>query len=560
MAARVRPNKENLSQEATEICKAFAGDPQTTSDDIVLIQPTPDQLSSEVIDSENSEYFKKCEEAIKDSRNLISSYWNTDKVAQLRKAANKEGIDLGAGLAPSPSYAYTSTFNGVRRFVLALDGPIPKDEELFEMYVAHLAYHEAGHALKDHLILEKNFPKRYFKYFDTSRLPSSIAWKLIIFYAEDPLVKTVNIEELSKEEQYDLVRKIEFIGLNKMYIELFRNRTHPKDRKEYDRLVEESFGDLSSKSIEELRHLHYLLAEALRSGEEAYDLEHKKINKVYEFNFQGVFKKGSEIKSGISYASFLMADLQEAGFWDEYSNPRINPDFDKKNYITLPDGRKAFRYKEGDQEQWVLPNEVLLFRLMIQAARTYHDETAPLASLENIELAGRQESLESLKIDIWPRESGFSFGVPRLGVQSFVGEVNGRQLKGSEMSIGAQIGYLSREMPMGLLAGAGALADVHLKISGLVNYRSLDIGAYGRIGYNAGPVDIFLQPALGIRRLKSDLGNPPNSFWLSAEPGLVFFDKTIAIYFKAQGSPRDQWWSLGGGFALMDLGKLFNRS
>ncbi|MCB1215061.1 MAG: hypothetical protein KDK66_06240 [Deltaproteobacteria bacterium] len=268
MAPRVRPNKEISSQEVAEVCKAFAGDPQTTSDDIVLIQPDQDQLSRQIIDSENSDYFQKCEEVIKEGKEKFGdTYWDTNKVAQLRKAGRQADISLGFNLASSPSTAYTSNFNGVHRFVMAAEFPIPKDKELFESYVSYLAYHEAGHAFKDYLILENNLPEKYFKYLDTSKLPPFLDLKLKTVYVDDPLVKGVNIEELSNEEQYNLVLRIKFIGLNNTYIELFRNRIDPKDRKEFDRLVEESFGNLSSKSIEELTHLHYLLAEALRSGE-----------------------------------------------------------------------------------------------------------------------------------------------------------------------------------------------------------------------------------------------------------------------------------------------------
>jgi hypothetical protein len=167
-------------------------------------------------------------------------------------------------------------------------------------------------------------------------------------------------------------------------------------------------------------------------------------------------------------------------------------------------------------------------------------------SIENMEEAFRNAGTE---VDLAPRQSGFSLTLPHMGVQSFSGDVNGTSGDGLSILIGLQLGYFSRNMPTGFVGGLGGLVDFSPGIGGeLQEDYMIDFGAYGRLGYNTGPIDLFIEPALGGRYMTLD-GSSAMTFWLGGQVGLSFVNGGLSLFAMTRISP-DNWQSFGCGIAL----------
>lgn len=154
--------------------------------------------------------------------------------------------------------------------------------------------------------------------------------------------------------------------------------------------------------------------------------------------------------------------------------------------------------------------------------------------------------------------SGLSLTIPQMGYQTFSGNVGDRSVSGGGMMIGVHGGYLYHGMPRGFVGGGGALLDFTLGMVGDLNDGLLlDAGLWGRLGGNTGPVDLYVEPQLGLRHANIEDADE-TTFWLGGQAGLGFFQGSFNLFGMARFSP-DNWQSYGGGIAL-DIGAIIQQA
>lgn len=146
------------------------------------------------------------------------------------------------------------------------------------------------------------------------------------------------------------------------------------------------------------------------------------------------------------------------------------------------------------------------------------------------------------------RRNDLSLTIPRLGYQSFSGDLNGTEIRGGGIVIGLSVGYLSRGMPTGFVGGVGIMFDASIGVHGdFTNNAIFDTGLWGRFGYNTGPVDLYIEPEIGFRYITLPEETDTPYFWLGTNAGLAL--GAISVFATARFSPNN-WYSFGAGLSL----------